>query len=88
MATVPRVTATSVDVTLNDEAFGAPPVVVDLARLGELAACAAVFLPADPPRLGRVAFWRSDGHAPPVVTGRLTVVRPHAFLCGAVMSKP
>ncbi|MFE9952954.1 DEAD/DEAH box helicase [Streptomyces sp. NPDC005531] len=50
---------------------------MDLARLGELAACAAVFLPADPPRLGRVAFWRTDGHAPPAVTGRLTVVRPH-----------
>ncbi|MGW3829254.1 DEAD/DEAH box helicase, partial [Streptomyces sp. NPDC005071] len=30
-----------------------------------------------PPRLGRVAFWRTDGGAPPAVTGRLTVVRPH-----------
>ncbi|RLL69900.1 DEAD/DEAH box helicase [Streptomyces sp. Z26] len=30
----------------------------------ELAACAAVFLPADPPRLGRVAFWRPDGTPP------------------------
>ncbi|WP_392676530.1 DEAD/DEAH box helicase [Streptomyces sp. LN785] len=50
---------------------------MDPARLGELAACAVVFLPADPPRLGRVAFWRTDGQAPPAVTGRLTVVRPH-----------
>ncbi|MFC8708732.1 DEAD/DEAH box helicase [Streptomyces sp. NPDC057197] len=31
----------------------------------ELARCCAVFLPADPARSGRVAFWRPDGSAPP-----------------------
>lgn len=56
----------------------APP--LTLAELSALGTCAAVFLPADPPRLGRVAFWRPDGAAPP---GRqedvtqLTVARPH-----------
>ncbi|RBM16654.1 DEAD/DEAH box helicase [Streptomyces sp. PT12] len=35
------------------------------ARLAALTGCAAVFLPADPPRASRVAFWRPDG-APPV----------------------
>ncbi|MGW3829371.1 hypothetical protein ACWEAF_46300, partial [Streptomyces sp. NPDC005071] len=71
--------ATSPDVieTDDDEISTSAPAVLDPARLGELAACAAVFLPADPPRLGRVAFWRTDGGAPPAVTGRLTVVRPH-----------
>ncbi|MFG2644957.1 DEAD/DEAH box helicase [Streptomyces sp. NPDC048370] len=29
-------------------------------RLDELARCSAVFLPADPPRAGRVAFWSPD----------------------------
>lgn len=33
----------------------------------ELAACRAVFLPADPARTGRLAFWRPDGEAPPVL---------------------
>ncbi|WP_344320063.1 SNF2-related protein [Streptomyces macrosporus] len=46
-----------------------------------LADCAAVFLPADPPRAGRVAFWRPDGE-PPTGDGRpsqeLTVVLPDA----------
>lgn len=31
------------------------------ARLAELSRCAAVFLPSDPPRAGRIAFWRPDG---------------------------
>ncbi|MDT0460936.1 DEAD/DEAH box helicase [Streptomyces sp. DSM 41527] len=31
------------------------------ARLSALSRCAAVFLPSDPPRAGRVAFWRPDG---------------------------
>lgn len=31
------------------------------ARLSALFRCAAVFLPSDPPRAGRVAFWRPDG---------------------------
>lgn len=33
------------------------------AQLAELARCAAVFLPSDPPRAGRIAFWRPDGEA-------------------------
>ncbi|MFD3418960.1 DEAD/DEAH box helicase [Streptomyces decoyicus] len=31
------------------------------AQLSALSRCAAVFLPSDPPRAGRVAFWRPDG---------------------------
>ncbi|MEU9118258.1 DEAD/DEAH box helicase [Streptomyces sp. NPDC048506] len=31
------------------------------ARHSALSSCAAVFLPSDPPRTGRVAFWRPDG---------------------------
>ncbi|MEU0005908.1 DEAD/DEAH box helicase [Streptomyces sp. NPDC006314] len=40
----------------------APP-----SELSELARCRAVFLPADPARTGRLAFWRPGGEAPPVV---------------------
>ncbi|MEU7038986.1 DEAD/DEAH box helicase [Streptomyces sp. NPDC046237] len=47
-------------------------------RLDELAPCSAVFLPADPPRASRVAFWSPDGTPPidglPATEGRLTVV--------------
>ncbi|MFF0886244.1 DEAD/DEAH box helicase [Streptomyces sp. NPDC003456] len=32
----------------------------------ELTRCHAVFLPGDPPRTGRIAFWRPDGTLPPV----------------------
>ncbi|MEJ8651621.1 DEAD/DEAH box helicase [Streptomyces sp. MS1.AVA.3] len=35
--------------------------VVTPAQLSALSRCAAVFLPSDPPRAGRVAFWRPDG---------------------------
>jgi superfamily II DNA or RNA helicase len=50
-----------------------------LASLPDLAAGEAVFLPADPPRLGRVAFWTSGGDLPDlgVEPEELTVVRPH-----------
>nr|WP_051713650.1 DEAD/DEAH box helicase [Streptomyces sp. NRRL WC-3626] len=48
--------------------------------LSELADSAAVLLPGDPARTGRVAFWRPDGSSPPAVDGasaeRLTVVVP------------
>ncbi|WP_093783284.1 DEAD/DEAH box helicase [Actinacidiphila guanduensis] len=49
-----------------------------LAALAELAACDAVFLPADPPREGRVAFWSPGGEPPDlgVEPQELTVVRP------------
>ncbi|MGW2388252.1 DEAD/DEAH box helicase [Streptomyces lydicamycinicus] len=33
------------------------------AQLSALAHCAAVFLPSDPPRAGRIAFWRPDGES-------------------------
>ncbi|MDX3846847.1 DEAD/DEAH box helicase [Streptomyces europaeiscabiei] len=46
----------------------------------ELIRCRAVFVAADPARAGQVAFWRSDGSAPPLVApgspGELTVVLP------------
>ncbi|MEU7470688.1 SNF2-related protein [Streptomyces sp. NPDC044984] len=42
--------------------------------------CPAVFVPGDPARTGRVAFWRPDGSPPPAVdaasAGDLTVVVP------------
>ncbi|MFD6490575.1 DEAD/DEAH box helicase [Streptomyces sp. NPDC060188] len=41
---------------------------VDAADISELARCCAVFVPADPPRSGSVAFWHPDGDAPPAVT--------------------
>ncbi|MFF4506963.1 DEAD/DEAH box helicase [Streptomyces sp. NPDC001401] len=34
-------------------------------EISELARCCAVFVPGDPARTGRVAFWRADGTAPP-----------------------
>ncbi|MFJ4468582.1 DEAD/DEAH box helicase [Streptomyces sp. NPDC089424] len=49
-------------------------------EITELAACRAVFVPGDPARTGRVAFWRPDGTAPPVTHGgtveELAVVLP------------
>ncbi|MEV0694897.1 DEAD/DEAH box helicase [Streptomyces sp. NPDC050388] len=45
-----------------------------------MAHCSAVFVPGDPARTGRVAFWRPDGAAPPDVDAasveELTVVVP------------
>ncbi|MCF3131423.1 DEAD/DEAH box helicase [Streptomyces olivochromogenes] len=53
----------------------APP-----SELSELAHCCTVFLPADPARGGRVAFWRPDGTAPPAAASaaldELTVLLP------------
>ncbi|WP_406438689.1 DEAD/DEAH box helicase [Streptomyces sp. NBC_01613] len=49
-------------------------------EISELARCCAVFVPGDPARTGRVAFWRPDGTAPPAVAAGsaedLTVVLP------------
>ncbi|WP_328869702.1 DEAD/DEAH box helicase [Streptomyces sp. NBC_00287] len=46
----------------------------------ELAHCSAVFMPGDPARTGKVAFWHPDGDALPFVeagsTGDLTLVVP------------
>ncbi|MFI0509444.1 SNF2-related protein [Streptomyces sp. WSLK1-5] len=36
-------------------------------EISELALCSAVFVPGDPGRTGRVAFWRPDGAPPPAV---------------------
>ncbi|WP_049576537.1 DEAD/DEAH box helicase [Streptomyces sp. SBT349] len=47
------------------------------AQSSALSTCSAVFLPADPPRASRVAFWRADGERPAegdVPTEELTVV--------------
>ncbi|MER7895138.1 SNF2-related protein [Streptomyces sp. NPDC096046] len=49
--------------------------------LSELALYRSVFLPGDPARTGRVAFWLPDGASPPAVASApvtdLTVVVPH-----------
>nr|WSY53062.1 DEAD/DEAH box helicase [Streptomyces sp. NBC_00886] len=49
------------------------------AWLPELALGEAVFLPSDPPRTGRMAFWTPGGEPPDlgVEPEELTVVRPH-----------
>ncbi|MFI6684121.1 SNF2-related protein [Streptomyces sp. NPDC050485] len=46
-------------------------------QLAELSRCRVAFLPADPSRTGRVAFWHPDGEGPPAAPGtveNLTVV--------------
>ncbi|MGW7410170.1 DEAD/DEAH box helicase [Streptomyces sp. NPDC054833] len=56
-----------------------PPAVAP-ATSAALSVCEAVFLPGDPAREGRVAFWRADGGEMPdcgVEPEELTVVRPH-----------
>ncbi|MFD0019950.1 DEAD/DEAH box helicase [Streptomyces sp. NPDC058382] len=40
-----------------------------LSEISALAACSVVFLPADPSRTGRVAFWCPDGNRPPDAPG-------------------
>ncbi|MQY37254.1 RNA polymerase-associated protein RapA [Streptomyces sp. RB17] len=56
-------------------------------ELAELAGCCTVFLPSDPARTGRIAFWRPDGEAPPAVAesvaadvslAELEIVKPTA----------
>ncbi|MFF4256710.1 SNF2-related protein [Streptomyces sp. NPDC001663] len=51
-------------------------------EISELTRCCAVFVPGDPPRTGRVAFWRPDGGAPASVAAGsvedLAVVLPGA----------
>ncbi|MCX4714052.1 SNF2-related protein [Streptomyces griseus] len=46
-------------------------------EIAELSRCCAVFVPADPARTGRIAFWDPDGSTPsdtPGATSELTVV--------------
>ncbi|NBE50574.1 DEAD/DEAH box helicase [Streptomyces boluensis] len=49
-------------------------------QIRELSLCSAVFLPGDPARTGRVAFWHPTGQAPPEAdagtVAELTVVLP------------
>ncbi|WP_329280259.1 DEAD/DEAH box helicase [Streptomyces sp. NBC_01451] len=49
-------------------------------EISELARCCAVFVPGDPARTGRVAFWLPDGGTPPAVAAGtvedLTVILP------------
>ncbi|GAA1140674.1 DEAD/DEAH box helicase [Streptomyces javensis] len=57
-----------------------PPSAATPSDIAELSRCTAVFLPGDPARTGRMAFWRPDGALPSgPVTGsaeELTVVVP------------
>ncbi|WP_413104863.1 DEAD/DEAH box helicase [Streptomyces sp. Inha503] len=57
-----------------------PPSAATPSDIAELSRCTAVFLPGDPARTGRVAFWRPGGAPPPgPATGsaeELTVVVP------------
>ncbi|MYS33199.1 SNF2 family DNA or RNA helicase [Streptomyces sp. KhCrAH-43] len=49
---------------------------VSLSEISALAGCSVVFLPSDPSRAGRLAFWHPDGSSPPDgpgETGTLTV---------------
>ncbi|MFD4631113.1 DEAD/DEAH box helicase [Streptomyces sp. NPDC058284] len=41
------------------------PPVVSPSEIPELCRCSVLFVPGDPPRDGRVAFWRPDGTGPP-----------------------
>ncbi|MER7990952.1 DEAD/DEAH box helicase [Streptomyces noursei] len=43
--------------------------------LAELSRCAALFLPSDPPRLGRIAFWHPDGDPVPEAAAHGPAVR-------------
>ncbi|WP_406152608.1 DEAD/DEAH box helicase [Streptomyces sp. NBC_01023] len=42
-----------------------------LSEIAQLSRCSAVFLPADPARTGRVAFWHPDGNEPPTSPGSM-----------------
>ncbi|MFG3138839.1 DEAD/DEAH box helicase [Streptomyces sp. NPDC048211] len=56
-----------------------------LSEISALAGCSVVFLPSDPSRTGRVAFWYPDGSSPPDAPGtveELTVAGADALPCG------
>ncbi|WP_250301567.1 DEAD/DEAH box helicase [Streptomyces sp. A 4/2] len=42
-----------------------------LSEIAQLSRCSAVFLPADPARTGRVAFWHPDSNEPPTSPGSM-----------------
>ncbi|MEV6548422.1 DEAD/DEAH box helicase [Streptomyces sp. NPDC051597] len=52
-------------------------------EIDELARCHVTFLPADPPRLGRVAFWHADDSAPLALSGRLDEAVEELTVVGA-----
>ncbi|MDI3404132.1 DEAD/DEAH box helicase [Streptomyces cavernicola] len=58
------------------------PPAVTFSEIVELSFCSAVFLPGDPARTGRVAFWHTDGQEPPAAglgtVEQLTVALPSA----------
>ncbi|WP_406089259.1 DEAD/DEAH box helicase [Streptomyces sp. NBC_01013] len=45
-----------------------------LSEISALAGCSVVFLPADPARTGRIAFWYPDGSSPPEAPGTVEEV--------------
>ncbi|MEV0117275.1 DEAD/DEAH box helicase [Streptomyces sp. NPDC050844] len=53
---------------------------VSPSEISELSRCSVLFVPADPARTGRVAFWHPDGDAPPAVAAgtaeELTIAVP------------
>ncbi|MEV8020062.1 DEAD/DEAH box helicase [Streptomyces sp. NPDC086554] len=53
---------------------------VSPSEISELSRCSVLFVPADPARTGRVAFWHPEGDAPPAVaagtTEELTIAVP------------
>ncbi|WP_327365385.1 DEAD/DEAH box helicase [Streptomyces sp. NBC_01217] len=56
-----------------------------LSEISALSDCSVVFLPADPSRTGRIAFWHPDGSSPPEAPGsveELTVVGADARVHG------
>ncbi|MEU5716127.1 DEAD/DEAH box helicase [Streptomyces sp. NPDC020403] len=62
-----------------------------LDEISELSRCSAVFLPADPARTGRIAFWNPDGSTPPGGPGsqqELTVVGSdiHPYVVPALLT--
>ncbi|POX38783.1 ATP-dependent helicase [Streptomyces sp. Ru73] len=53
---------------------------LSLDRIAALSRCAAVYVPGDPPRTGRVAFWRPDGEPLPDGSGIDGVAAEHLTL--------
>ncbi|MEU3756763.1 DEAD/DEAH box helicase [Streptomyces olivoreticuli] len=67
-------------VEVDEPAVQGEPGAAAPGALDALGACEAVFLPGDPAREGRVAFWRADGGRLPDCDAEpeeLTVVRPY-----------
>ncbi|MFF1479179.1 DEAD/DEAH box helicase [Streptomyces sp. NPDC058301] len=52
-------------------------------EIDELARCHVTFLPADPARLGRIAFWHADGTAPQAFSGHQEEPAEELTLVGA-----